>query len=71
MLENFLHRCNARTHAGTPCKKPPLDGKTRCRNHGGASTGPRTQGGKKRSLAALARGRKVIMDRHYARWADG
>ena len=31
--------CGAKTRAGTPCKRPPLAGKRRCRLHGGASTG--------------------------------
>lgn len=29
--------CGARTRGGGTCKKPPLDGTTRCRLHGGAS----------------------------------
>lgn len=29
--------CGAKTRSGTPCKRPPLAGKTRCRLHGGAS----------------------------------
>ena len=31
--------CGAKTRAGTPCKRPPLAGKRRCKLHGGASTG--------------------------------
>lgn len=27
--------CGAQTRAGTPCKKPPLKGRSRCRLHGG------------------------------------
>ena len=29
--------CGAKTRAGGTCKKPPLNGKTRCKLHGGAS----------------------------------
>ena len=29
--------CGARTRAGNPCQKPPLQGKARCRLHGGLS----------------------------------
>ncbi|CAN1520486.1 hypothetical protein MCEKH45_01088 [Methylophilaceae bacterium] len=29
--------CGAKTRAGTPCKKPSVIGKTRCRLHGGLS----------------------------------
>ncbi|NKB44430.1 MAG: hypothetical protein GKS03_09160 [Alphaproteobacteria bacterium] len=28
--------CGARTRAGSPCRIPPVRGKTRCRMHGGA-----------------------------------
>ena len=34
-------RCSAKTRRGTPCQKPPLKGKARCRLHGGLSSGPR------------------------------
>ena len=36
-------RCGARTRAGTPCQSPAVNGKTRCRMHGGAkdSGGPK------------------------------
>lgn len=33
--------CGARTRSGAPCKRAPLEGKRRCRLHGGASTGPK------------------------------
>jgi len=29
-------RCGAKTRAGTPCKSPAVQGKKRCRMHGGA-----------------------------------
>ena len=29
-------RCGARTRAGSPCLSPKVNGKTRCRMHGGA-----------------------------------
>jgi hypothetical protein len=31
--------CGAKTRGGQPCKRPPMQGKTRCKLHGGASTG--------------------------------
>jgi len=34
--------CSAKTRSGSPCKKWAMNGKTRCRNHGGKSTGPTT-----------------------------
>lgn len=41
--------CGAKTRAGTPCKRTDLYGNGRCRLHGGLSTGPKTEAGKKRS----------------------
>lgn len=36
----MANTCGARTRSGAPCKRAPLIGKTRCKLHGGASTGP-------------------------------
>lgn len=44
--------CGARTRKGTPCRAKPLPGKSRCKFHGGASTGPRTPEGKTRIAIA-------------------
>lgn len=33
--------CGAKTRSGTPCKRAPMEGKKRCKLHGGASTGPK------------------------------
>ena len=57
-------RCGARCRDGHACRaravKNPVTGKqTRCRMHGGKSPGPKTQDGRARSLAALARGRQA------------
>lgn len=38
-------KCGARTRQGTPCQCQVLPGKTRCKLHGGMSTGPKTAGG--------------------------
>ena len=43
-------RCGAKNRRGVPCQGPAMRGKSRCRFHGGASTGPRTAAG----LAHLA-----------------
>lgn len=54
-------RCGARTRAGRACAAPVWwppgaeHPRTRCRLHGGASTGPRTVEGQRRSLAAIGR----------------
>ena len=39
-------RCGAKTRSGSPCKRPANKQKGRCRLHGGASTGPKTNEGK-------------------------
>lgn len=41
--------CAAKTRKGTPCKITDLYDNGRCKFHGGASTGPKTKQGKKRS----------------------
>jgi hypothetical protein len=40
------------------CKAWAMRGSCRCRMHGGASTGPKTEEGKARSIAALVAGRR-------------
>lgn len=50
-------KCDARTRSSKPCRNAPVFGRRRCRMHGGCSTGPKTAEGKRRALAALARGR--------------
>jgi hypothetical protein len=48
--------CGARSkRTGRPCPLAPVPGKTRCKWHGGASTGPRTEAGK---TAARLNGKK-------------
>ncbi len=41
-------RCGARTRRGTPCQARAVEGKERCRLHGGLSTGPKSQEGRAR-----------------------
>ena len=45
-------RCGAKTRAGTPCAKFPMEGKRRCRLHAGLSTGPKTAAGRAAISAA-------------------
>ena len=40
-------RCGAKTRRGTGCQRPANKKNDRCRLHGGASTGPRTEEGRK------------------------
>lgn len=46
--------CGAKTRAGTPCQSPAMRN-GRCRMHGGKSTGPRTEEGKRRQRLAVAK----------------
>jgi hypothetical protein len=56
-----LHlQCGAKTRRGTLCQCMKLPGKTRCKFHGGASTGPRTAEGKRQSTKNLYKARKVL-----------
>ncbi len=48
---NLAPRCGARTRAGCACRAPAMTN-GRCRMHGGASTGPRTEAGRASLRAA-------------------
>ena len=71
--KNTGQSCGARTRRGTACQKPPLNGKTRCRLHGGLSTGPKTPEGKARIAASHwkhgRRSKKFVQMRKQI-WAD-
>jgi hypothetical protein len=45
-------RCLAKTRAGGACQNPTIKGRSRCKLHGGRSTGPRTPEGRARVAAA-------------------
>ena len=45
-------RCGAKTRRGTPCRRPANKRNGRCRLHGGASSGPRTEQGRAKIAAA-------------------
>ena len=45
-------RCGAKTRRGTPCQRPDNKRNGRCRLHGGASSGPRTEQGRAKIAAA-------------------
>ncbi|MFC6378358.1 MULTISPECIES: HGGxSTG domain-containing protein [unclassified Tatumella] len=44
-------RCEAKTRAGTPCKRKDIYQNGRCKFHGGLSSGAKTAEGKARQLA--------------------
>jgi hypothetical protein len=53
MHDKRRHLCTAWLRGvGNVCNKPAVQGKTKCRGHGGLSTGPRTKEGLKRLAAA-------------------
>ena len=46
-------QCSARSkRSGRQCRAPAISGKTKCRFHGGRSTGPKTQAGRQRCADA-------------------
>ena len=45
-------RCGAKTRRGTPCQRPANKKNGRCRLHGGASAGAKTEEGRAKSSAA-------------------
>ncbi|WP_209599711.1 helix-turn-helix transcriptional regulator [Ruegeria sp. HKCCSA071] len=47
--------CGAKTRKGHPCRALSEPGKRRCRFHGGKSTGPRTEAGRKQIAEAQRR----------------
>lgn len=65
--------CSAKTRTGTACQKPPIKGKTRCRLHGGLSSGPKTAEGKARIAAAHwkhGRRSKKFVEARAKIWAE-
>lgn len=56
--------CGAKTRQGKPCPKKVVPGKKRCRYHGGLSTGPRTDAGRARIVAAQKRRWRSWKARH-------
>ena len=47
--EYHAFRCGARTRAGSACKRRPIYPSGRCKFHGGLSTGPKTEQGRRQS----------------------
>ena len=65
--------CLAKTRSGALCKKHPIAGRTRCRLHGGLSTGPRTHEGKAACVAAHwkhGRRSKAYIETRKKIWAE-
>ena len=56
-------RCGAKTRRGTACQRPANKKNGRCRLHGGASTGAKTEEGRARISAANLRHGKLTKDK--------
>ena len=56
-------RCGAKTRRGTACQQPGNKRNGRCRLHGGASTGAKTEEGRARISAANLRHGKFTKDK--------
>jgi len=56
-------RCGAKTRRGSECQRPARKKNGRCRLHGGASTGPRTESGRARISTANLRHGKFTKDK--------
>lgn len=50
-----VRHCGARLPNGSSCRKSPIPGKQRCAQHGGRSTGPKTEAGKQAIREAQSR----------------
>ena len=71
--QNDIKLCLAKTKSGVPCQKHPIAGRTRCRLHGGLSTGPRTPEGKAACVAAHwkhGRRSKAYVEARKQIWAE-
>ena len=65
-------RCGAKLHRKLAvCRRWPVPGRTRCRLHGGLSTGAKTPEGKARVLAALIEGRQRWLEEMRAKKKAG
>ena len=56
-------RCGAKTRKGAECQRPANKKNGRCRVHGGASTGPRTEEGRARIAEANLRHGRYTKDK--------
>ena len=64
----LVPRCQATNRRGEQCRKVAVRDKSICRNHGGRSTGARTEEGKRRSREAnLIHGERSVQGMHRAR----
>ena len=58
----MMAKCGAYARStGSPCQAPVVKGRTRCKMHGGLSTGPKTAEGRKRISEAQKRRWQTIV----------
>ena len=66
--KTLVPRCQATNRRGEQCAKTAIKNKSVCRNHGGRSSGARTEEGKRRSREAnLIHGERSVQGMHRAR----
>ena len=66
--QKLVPRCQATNRRGEQCLKAAIQNKSVCRNHGGKSTGARTEEGKRRSREAnLIHGERSVQGMLRAR----
>jgi len=63
-------RCGAKTRKGTACQRPANKKNGRCRLHGGASTGPKTDAGRAMIAKANTKHGKYTKDKILKRKED-
>jgi len=63
--------CGAKTRAGTPCKKSPLDGKVRCRLHGGLSLSGKDHWNYQHGKCTKEYRRKLALGKAEIRYLEG
>ena len=71
--QNDTNLCLAKTRSGALCQKHPIAGRTRCRLHGGLSTGPRSPEGKAACVTAHwkhGRRSKAYVESRKRIWAE-
>src|SRR5258707_767979 len=58
--------CGARTRSGGRCRRHPVRGRGRCRNHGGCSTGAGAALVWRPAVAAMVVGRRAYIERRHS-----
>jgi hypothetical protein len=61
-------RCGAKTRSGKPCKSPAVEGKKRCRMHGGATGSGAPSGNKNALKHGLYTGKAIKGRRQLRDW---